>query len=258
MIRLFFGSPGSGKTTLAVRNFRKLQRARRSPYDYYFANFDTDLARKVSLNDLGKWTFPDYSYIVIDEAGIEYNNRKFKTLSQDTIAWLKLHRHYRCDVDFISQSWDDTDITIRRLADELWYIKKLGPVTLVRRVFKSVTVDETTHQIIDAFRFGKIWRRLVPPPFYMKTWFLIWRPRYYKYFNTFAHPDTTVAYADPQQFNRSQKQRKQPRILAKLRALPYWQTLRRCIGKRLGRGYRKDHSRRRWNPFKNFLKFTKK
>lgn len=256
MIRLFFGSPGSGKTTLAVRNFYKLQHKRNSPYDYYFANFDTDLAFKVNLKDLGKWTFPEYSYVIIDEAGIEYNNRKFKTLDQKTIEWFKLHRHYRCDVDVISQSWEDSDITIRRLADELWYIRKLGPFTLVRRVFKSVSVDENTHQIIDSFLLGKMIKRILPFPFHQKTWFLVFRPKYYKYFSSFAHPDTTVAYSAPQQFNRKQKQRKQPKILAKLRTLPYWQSFRRCIGKRLGRGYRKDHNRRRWNLFKNFFKFT--
>ncbi len=202
MIRIFFGSPGCGKTTLACRNMYKLQKDKHIPYDYYFSNFDNDLSHNVSLQNLGQWTFPEHSYIVVDEAGIEYNSRKYKTLSQDTIAWLKLHRHYKCDVDFISQSWEDTDITIRRLADEYWYVKRLGPISLVRRVYKSVSVDDNTHQIIDAYKFGKLLKRILPFPFGQKTWFLVWRPKYYKYFNTHERPDLPVLYGDYAPYQR--------------------------------------------------------
>lgn len=199
MIRIFFGSPGCGKTTLACYMFYKNSKKKKPRYSFQYANFQNDLSVYVSsLEGLGSWTFPEYSYIVIDEAGIEYNSRKYKTLDQSTIAWFKLHRHYKCDVDFISQSWEDTDITIRRLADELWYIKKLGPVSLVRRVYKSVSIDENTHQIIDAYRFGKLIKRFLPFPFYEKTWFLVWRPKYYKYFDTHAKPNTPVRFFIPE------------------------------------------------------------
>ena len=121
MITVYFGSPGSGKTTMAVRRLLK----ERKHYENTFANFETSAADydNVSLLNLGTWTFPPNSLIQVDEAGIEYNNRKFKSLPQETIQWFKLHRHYRCDVDVWSQSWDDMDITLRRLADRLYYIK---------------------------------------------------------------------------------------------------------------------------------------
>lgn len=195
MIRIFFGSPGSGKTTLACQLMYKMQKNKKIGYRYYFSNFTNKLSKNVDLKGLGEWTFPEKSYLVVDEAGIEYNSRKYKTLPQETIAWFKLHRHFRCDVDFISQSWEDTDITIRRLADELWYIKRFGPFSLVRRVYKSVTVDENTHQIIDAYKFGKVIKRLLPFPWHQKTWFLVFRPRYYKYFNTLERPNLPVRYA---------------------------------------------------------------
>lgn len=195
MIRIFFGSPGCGKTTLACRMFYKNKKNKRCKYVYQFSNFDNSISYVApSLLELGSWTFPPSSYIVVDEAGIEYNSRKYKTLDQKTIEWFKLHRHYGCDVDFISQSWEDVDITIRRLADQLWYIKKLGPFSLVRRVYKSVSIDENTHQIIDAYRFGKLIKRFLPFPFYEKTWFLVWRPKYYKYFDTLARPNTPIRY----------------------------------------------------------------
>lgn len=195
MIRLFFGSPGSGKTTLACALVYKMQKKpKKYGYDRYFLNFSQSVGEKCDLTGLGEWTFPPHSYVIVDEAGIEYNNRSFKSLPKYTIAWLKLHRHYQVDVDFISQSWEDTDITIRRLADELWYLKRFGPLTFVRRVYKSVDIDKDTHQIIDAFTFGKLLKRFLPPPFGVKTWFFLWRPRYYKYFNTHDCSPLPVRY----------------------------------------------------------------
>ncbi|MBQ8869369.1 MAG: hypothetical protein IJ027_06615 [Oscillospiraceae bacterium] len=194
MIRVFFGNIGCGKTTFACRQFYKqhkndiklLKKGELPLYDNYYANFDTTIAKKCSLEGLGQWTFPEHSYIIVDEAGITYNNRKFKSLPQETIAWFKLSRHYKCDVDFISQSWDDMDITIRRLASELWYIKKLGPFTMLRRVYKRVGIDESTHQIVDFYEFGKILPCFLPYPFHRDNIKIFLRKPYYKYFDSYS------------------------------------------------------------------------
>lgn len=200
MIRVFFGNIGCGKTTFACRQFHKIEKndfrleckGKVPIYDHYYANFKTSLAKYNDLQGLGQWTFPEHSYIIIDEAGIEYNNRKFKSLPQETIAWFKLSRHYKCDVDFISQSWDDMDITIRRLASELWYIKKLGPFTMLRRVYKRVGIDETTHQIVDFYEFGKLLPCLLPYPFHRDNIKIFLRKPYYKYFNSYDKKDLPV------------------------------------------------------------------
>lgn len=212
MITVYFGSPGSGKTTMAVRKIK--QQGRR--YAATFANFGCKCATvdDVSLVGLGSWTFPPHSLIEIDEAGIEYNNRKFKTLSQDTIKWFKLHRHYQCDVDVWSQSWDDMDVTLRRLADRLYYIKKLGPFTLIRRVYKRVTVDKQTEQIIDGYKMVHILYLLLKPLYYASYFLfglgfflrlilpfdeikLVWRRPYYKYFDTHAAPVLPIPFSLP-------------------------------------------------------------
>lgn len=187
MIRIFFGNPGCGKTTLAVRLFAKqIKLGKRSKYKHFFANFETSLAHEVDLQTLGEWTFPEHSYIICDEAGIEYNNRKFKTLSKETISWFKLHRHFKCDLDFISQSWEDIDITVRRLADELWYIKRIGPFTMCRRVYKKVGIDDVSHQIIDKYEFGKLLPCILPFPFHRKNIVIFFRRPYYKYFDSYS------------------------------------------------------------------------
>lgn len=201
MIRVFFGNIGCGKTSLAIRNIykikknsSKLTKKGKDPiYQYTFCNFDNTLTKCVDLFNLGdSWTFPEYSHISIDEAGIEYNNRKFKTLSQGFIKWIKLSRHYKCDVDFISQSWDDMDITIRRLAEQLWYVKRLGPFTSIRRIYKTVGIDENTKQIIDKYEFGKLFRCLLPYPWHQHNFEIFLRKPYYKYFDTHEVPPLDV------------------------------------------------------------------
>lgn len=194
MIRTFFGSPGCGKTTLSVKHAIKNKRN----YQYRFLNFEQSApsVRSCDLEYLGDWTFPDSSYIGIDEVGIVYNNRAYKSLPKPAIAWFKKHRHYRCDIDVFSQSWEDMDVTLRRLTDELWYVKKIGPWTLSRRIYKYVTVDENSKQIIDGYRLAKmawllIWFLQLGYPF-QKKFSLTFRPFYYKYFDSYSKDDIPV------------------------------------------------------------------
>lgn len=214
MITVYFGSPGSGKTTMAVREIRKQQKR----YNFTFANFGCKCADfdDVSLDRLGEWTFPKGSYIAIDEAGIEYNNRKFKSLSQDTIKWFKLHRHYCCDISVWSQSWEDMDVTLRRLSDRLYYVKRMGPFSMIRRVYKRVTVNKETEQIIDGYKMVHMLYLILKPLYYASYLLfglgfllhvifpqfdeikLVLRAPYYKYFDTHSAPVLPV----PPQFSR--------------------------------------------------------
>lgn len=182
MIKLFFGSPGCGKSTLACRLMYY------SDSQFTFSNFETDLGYYFTSDYLGQYAFPDGSDIYVDEAGIDFNNRNYKKLSQDAIEYFKLHRHFCNDIYLFSQSWEDTDITLRRLTDELWYMKRKGPFTFCRKLRKAVKVNKDTEQIIDGYRFAGLLWNLLPPPLHEKTFMMFYRKPYYKHFDSYSRP----------------------------------------------------------------------
>lgn len=207
MIRLFFGKPGCGKTTMLVKL------AVKNPYKaaQRYLNFSNDVigASPCDLDGLGEWTFPWDSHILVDESGIEFNSRAYKALPKPFIKWIKTYRHYGCNIDFASQSWEDTDVTIRRLTDQLWYMYRLGPWTLCRRVYKRVTVDKNTEQIIDGYRMAHalwlpFWFLQLGWPF-TKKWMLTYRPFYYKYFDSWERDNSLPVRPFPVNTERKQK-----------------------------------------------------
>ena len=122
----------------------------------YFVNGD--------LAGSGSFTRP-----TIDEAGIEYNNRNYKNFPQEAIYFYKYHRHYQTSVDVFSQSYEDMDVTLRRLAQNFYVVRRsLVPFCVVaRRIRRKVGVDEQTKQIQDLYAMGMPlldMKRLFSPP----------------------------------------------------------------------------------------------
>lgn len=175
IISVYFGVPGSGKTTyaayLAKRDLKRKKKV--------WSNVPiTGTYRLEPRDDLGKKMIVD-GRIIIDEASCEYNSRAYKTMSQESIKFFKYHRHYQTAIDVFSQSWDDMDITIRRLAQRLYVVKKsILPWFIVRRTIrKRVGIDENTHQIIDEYDWLPLSRKY------------IFSPTLWKLFNTLSRDE---------------------------------------------------------------------
>lgn len=203
VLNVYFGVPGSGKTTFAA--YLAKQSAKQSWVITWAQRHPCTFSGKLLASRFFKRSIPVYSNVpitgsyqldpqkdigkvmvcdgkvIIDEAGIEYNNRNFKAFGQDAIYWYKYHRHYECSVDVFSQSYEDMDITLRRLAQNYFVVKKsLIPYCIVcTKIHRKVGIDDNTHQIIDKYYFGL--------PFISSKW--VFSPPLWKLFNSYSRKE---------------------------------------------------------------------
>lgn len=203
VLNVYFGVPGSGKTTFAAwLTKRSMSQSRVITWAEAHSG---KLSTWILGSGLWKRRLPVYSNVpitgayrldpqkdigihmieegkvIIDEAGIEYNNRAYKSFPPDAVYWYKYHRHYQCSVDVFSQSYEDMDITLRRLAQNYFVVKKsLLPFCVVcKRIRRKVGIDDNTHQIIDKYYFGF--------PILDSQW--VFSPPLWKLFNSFSRKE---------------------------------------------------------------------
>ena len=146
---IYFGVPGSGKTTFAAWIAKRCIK-RNIPV---WSNVPIKGTYQVNpQQDIGKYLIAG-GHLIIDEAGIEYNNRDFKNFSKESTYFYKYHRHYKVSVHIFSQGFDDMDKKLRTLATKLYvYKKSLIPFFIHRyEISKKVGINELTKEICDEY-----------------------------------------------------------------------------------------------------------
>lgn len=178
MIDIYFARVGVGKTTMAAKLIRKEYgriKKGKSPYKYIICNSPICGAFYVpSIKQFLAKGVPEDCYIVCDEASVsrEFSNRN-KSLPSSVIEFLKLHRHYNCSLVFISQSYEDLDVTIRRLYDRIFLMRKIFSFTLIQTIVRQIDViDGEIKDSYTSFGFPSI----------------LYRRNFYKYFDTMFRP----------------------------------------------------------------------
>lgn len=163
-----FAPVGSGKTTLAVdivreQIYQKILEDSKERKRKVYSNVPILGTYKLRVRDLGKFLISNCT-IIIDEAGIEMNNRDYKTnFTKPMLAWFKKHRHYKADIYYFSQAWEDADKKMRDLATELWLLESsIIPfrvkVKIIRKKIEIVEgeiKDWYFHNLFDSFGFWK-------------------------------------------------------------------------------------------------------
>lgn len=180
-VTLFVGLPGSGKTTLAAAFSRQCKR-RKIPC---YSNVPIIGAYKLDKSDIGKYDLSG-SVVIIDEAGLEYDNRDYSIqfkgqAGKDALQFFKLVRHYRCQIIFLSQTLD-FDVKLRSLAGLIYIVRRsLIPFcSIMYKVSRVITVDEDSKQLVDAFKMPSFLGCLFSPR--------VFRPLYYRFFDSYECP----------------------------------------------------------------------
>lgn len=190
-INYIFGPPRSGKTTYLAKLCRQFLKEGRTVY----ANFSLADAIQISDEEIGYFNFGENAVILLDESGVNYNNRDAFSKNclmkdKDRLEFWKMAGHWKGTQIFVaSQGWNDVDLKIRTLAMTYIFIRKWWfGTTIIKPVLKDCGIDENTHEPTDFYEFDVFFR-----------WRLMIRRRYYKYFNSYEHkelPDYPIT--DPQ------------------------------------------------------------
>lgn len=156
-IRIWFGVPGSGKTSMAAYLTKQ---SIKLGYNV-LSNVEINGAYKLDSEDLGKYDMSfdgDGCHVVYDEGSLDFDNRNFKNFARsDKPMYFALHRHMNNRVDVFSQGYDiDKRIRDRAGSAGLFHLRKIGLPGFVsyRRVKKVLFIKKDDKQMIDGFEFA--------------------------------------------------------------------------------------------------------
>lgn len=196
MIDFYFGLPRSGKTTLlvklALKESKRIKKGK-SRYKRILTNFGTKnipYCYQIPFSAIGKYDIAD-SFVIIDESSIECDNRDWKNLSKSFINFMMLHGHYNTKFVFASQSYNGYDKKLRSITDNVYYITKKGITGLflskVLRIPYGIIIPDKKDNA--GSKFGEICEGYCKPSFIHRLLApRIFRPRYYKYFDSYSRP----------------------------------------------------------------------
>ena len=151
---------GSGKTTICAHFVKQFNKKRKYKGKQIFCN--VPILHSLQFNpteDMGQFLIED-GVCIVDEGGIEFNNRAYKTLPKSVINFAKLYRHYGITSFLFFSQGMDIDVTFVRLCDRICIVRKsyLPYFICIREVKKYIGIDELTRQLIDAYEFKFIGR----------------------------------------------------------------------------------------------------
>jgi len=189
---LYLGMPGSGKTTyVAYISYLCHIVGKRC-----FCNIPVKYSIPYTKDDLGVFDMSD-SVILLDEAGIMYDNRQFSTaFSSESLTFLKYLRHYKCNIALFSQS-NDIDVKWVRMSKQIFLIHRslIPGFTSMSKVKRILSVNPDTHKLEDFYDINTSLLSRIRR-------FRFRRKPYYKFFDSWAAPKLPdMKSYDPYQWN---------------------------------------------------------
>ncbi len=139
-IDIVMGLPGAGKTTYAAYLAKKHIKAGYPVYSnvpiHGAREFDVDMDALVYLIE--------NALIIIDEAGIEHDNRAWQNFKARYTKFYKLHRHYHLRIVLFSQHYEDIDKKIKTITEHISVVKRslIKYFIRVKKIRSYIAIDE--------------------------------------------------------------------------------------------------------------------
>lgn len=175
-----FGKKGSGKSTYMVS---LMLLHLKKGWNVYTNMEDVNIPGvRIFPTEQLKTCVPDpHSVLFIDEGGLIWDNRGFKSFDKGYTEFFKLQRKYKCKVYINSQDFD-IDKKIRQLTDSMVLMSSIaGCIGVVRPILRKVALVEASAQgesrIADNLRFGSLF-----------SFRFLWLPSYFRYFDSYSAP----------------------------------------------------------------------
>ena len=157
---MVFGKKGSGKTTYMTKLAITYQKKGWTVY----CDREIPGCFVFKTDDFGKYQFPENSLVLVDEVGLVWDNRNFKSFPEHVKVYFKYQRQYKNVVYLFSQSFD-VDKKIRDLTDHLYIVQNFfNCFSIARRVTKKITVvhaDKSAQgesKIVDDYNIDPLWQ----------------------------------------------------------------------------------------------------
>lgn len=184
-VSLFFGLPGAGKTTILVK--LALDARRKGKYKHIYSNVEMNVPGVTLIlnDDIGKFELRD-CLLLIDEATLFADSRAYKTFDKGKLEYFLKHRHRNADIVLFTQQWDGVDRKIRTITDRVYYVYKgfwtRKWISSYYRIPYGIIIPDPKK---GGDKLGEIVQGYAKPPWYIRLFAIrVWRPRYYKYFDS--------------------------------------------------------------------------
>lgn len=191
-VSLFFGLPGAGKTTLMA--YHALQGIKSKRYSHVYGNVHMCIDGYTYIDNdcIGKYLLED-CLILIDEATLFADSRRFKDFDMGKITYFLEHRHYNADIKLYTQQWDGVDRKIRVITDRVYYVFKgfwFGHwFTTYYRIPYGIIIPDP-HKDKSSEKLGEIVQGYCKPNILLRLFApRLYRPKYYKYFDSWERPE---------------------------------------------------------------------
>ena len=175
-----FGKKGAGKSTYMV--YLMLKHLRQG-WNVYTNMTDINIpgVRIMDVKQLITCIPDPHSVLFIDEGGLIWDNRGFKSFDKGYTEFFKLQRKYKCKVYINSQDFD-IDKKIRQLTDSMVLMTSIaGCIGVIRPIVRKVALVEASaageSRIADNLKFSGL-----------LSFRFLWLPRYFRYFDSYCAP----------------------------------------------------------------------